>query len=156
AARALAARDPAERLLAMSGLLDDDLRSELLAGPLAGSDDGAAHAAVSALLTRATGDPLLDTLHVDAQLALVDDMLQYFDRTSMAHSLEVRVPFLDHEVVEFCAKLPADLKVHRLTTKYLLKHASRGLVPDQIIDKRKLGFFRGASAQWLSKQLAGP
>jgi asparagine synthase (glutamine-hydrolysing) len=156
ATRALAARDPAQRLLAMSGLVDDELRSALLTGPLAGTDDSAAHAAVSARLQQPTGDPLLDTLSIDAQLALVDDMLQYFDRTSMAHSLEVRVPFLDHEVVEFCARLPADLKVHGLTTKYLLKHAARGLVPDRIIDKRKLGFFRGASTQWLNKQLTGP
>ncbi len=156
ATRALAARDPAQRLLAMSGLVDDELRSALLTGRLAGNDDSAAHAAVSSRLQHPTGDPLLDTLSIDAQLALVDDMLQYFDRTSMAHSLEVRVPFLDHEVVEFCARLPADLKVRGLTTKYLLKHAARGLVPDRIVDKRKLGFFRGASTQWLTKQLSGP
>ena len=156
ATRALAARDPAQRLLAMSGLVDDELRSALLTGPRDGADDSAAHAAVSSRLQHPTGDPLLDTLSIDAQLALVDDMLQYFDRTSMAHSLEVRVPFLDHEVVEFCARLPADLKVHGLTTKYLLKHAARGLVPDRIVDKRKLGFFRGASTQWLNRQLSGP
>ena len=156
ATRALAARDPAQRLLAMSGLVDDELRSALLIGPLAGADDSAAHAAISSRLQHPTGDPLLDTLSIDAQLVLVDDLLQYFDRTSMAHSLEVRVPFLDHEVVEFCARLPADLKVHRLTTKYVLKHAARGLVPDRIVDKRKLGLFRGASAQWLTSQLSGP
>jgi len=155
AGRALAARDPAERLLAMSGLVDDELRSALFAGDIAGADDTAVHAAVTARLPHATGDPLLDTLSVDAQLALVDDMLQYFDRTSMAHSLEVRVPFLDHEVVEFCARLPAQLKVHGLTTKFVLKEAARGLVPDLVVDKRKLGFFRGASAQWLEKQLSG-
>lgn len=155
AGRALAARDPAERLLAMSGLVDDELRSALFAGRIAGADKSAVHAAVTARLPRATGDPLLDTLSLDAQLALVDDMLQYFDRTSMAHSLEVRVPFLDHEVVEFCARMPPQLKVHGLTTKFVLKQAARGLVPDRIIDKRKLGFFRSASAQWLEKQLSG-
>jgi asparagine synthase (glutamine-hydrolysing) len=156
ATRALAASDPYERLLAMSGLVDDDLRAALMTGPLAEVDAGAAHTAISERLHNPTGDPLLDTLSLDAQLALVDDMLQYFDRTSMAHSLEVRVPFLDHEVVEFCARVPAELKVRRLTTKYLLKHAARDLVPARIVDKRKLGFFRAASAQWLSKQLAGP
>ena len=52
-------------------------------------------------------------LHLDGQLGLVDDMLTYFDRASMAHSLEVRVPFLDHHVVEFAATIPADLKVRR-------------------------------------------
>jgi asparagine synthase (glutamine-hydrolysing) len=86
-------------------------------------------------------------------LALVDNMLHYFDRTSMAHSLEVRVPFLDHEVVEYCAQIPSALKVRRLTTKYVLRRAARGLVPDDIIDKRKLGFFRGASSGWLKAQM---
>ena len=78
------------------------------------------------------------------QLGLVDDMLHYFDRTSMAHSLEVRVPFLDHKVVEFCATIPAGLKVRRLTTKHVLKRAAPGLVPDRVIDKPKIGFFKPA------------
>jgi asparagine synthase (glutamine-hydrolysing) len=73
----------------------------------------------------------------------------------MAHSLEVRVPFLDHELVEFCARIPARHKVHHLTTKHILKHAARGLVPDHIVDKRKIGFFRGSSHGWLQAQLAG-
>ena len=71
-------------------------------------------------------------------------MLHYFDRASMAHSLEVRVPFLDHRVVEYCATVPSELKVRRLRTKHLLKEAARGLVPDHVIDKRKIGFFRGS------------
>jgi asparagine synthase (glutamine-hydrolysing) len=100
-----------------------------------------------------TDDPLPATLFIDGQLALVDDMLQYFDRTSMAHSLEVRVPFLDHELVEFCARIPARHKVRGLTTKHVLKTAARGLVEDDIIDKRKIDFFRGPSGGWLDAQL---
>jgi asparagine synthase (glutamine-hydrolysing) len=84
---------------------------------------------------------------------MVDDMLHYFDRNSMAHSLEVRVPFLDHELVEYCARVPTSLKVRRLNRKYLLKRAARGVIPDRIIDKRKLGFFRRASSAWLDAQL---
>ena len=95
-----------------------------------------------------TDDPLPATLYVDAQLGLVDDMLHYFDRTSMAHSLEVRVPFLDHEFVELAARIPADLKVRRLQTKHILRETVRGLVPDWVIDKRKVGFFHGAVAGW--------
>jgi asparagine synthase (glutamine-hydrolysing) len=98
-------------------------------------------------------DPLPTTLYLDAQLALVDNMLHYFDRTSMAHSLEVRVPFLDHRVVEYCARIPANLKVRRLNTKHVLKHAARGIVPDRVIDKRKVGFFRGSAGSWLGAQL---
>ena len=97
-------------------------------------------------------DPLPATLHIDGQLALVDDMLHYFDRASMAHSLEVRVPFLDHELVEFAATVPGDLKVRGRTTKYLLKHAARGIVPDAVIDKPKIGFFAGTVSGWFDAQ----
>jgi len=87
---------------------------------------------------------------------LVDDMLHYFDRASMARSLEVRVPFLDHHLVEWAARLPLRFKVRGSQTKVLLKHAARGIVPDEIIDKPKIGFFNGASAGWLRTQLGGP
>jgi asparagine synthase (glutamine-hydrolysing) len=137
----------------MSGKLDPRLRSRLLRGPLAGSDGLAARRAVLPLTDVPPGtDALGVTLQADAQLALVDDMLHYFDRTSMAHSLEVRVPFLDHRVVEYCARIPSDQKVRRLTTKVVLKEAARGLLPERIVDKRKIGFFRGATSSWLQRQ----
>jgi asparagine synthase (glutamine-hydrolysing) len=79
-------------------------------------------------------------------------MLHYFDRASMVHSLEVRVPFLDHELVELCAGIPGDLKVRRLQTKYILKQAARGLIPDRAIDKQKVGFFRGSVGGWFNAQ----
>jgi asparagine synthase (glutamine-hydrolysing) len=154
AGRTLAARDPVERLLAMSAKLPPALRRDLLRGPLLRTD-GAARRAIAALADGLTDDPLASTLFLDAQLALTDDMLHYFDRASMAHSLEVRVPFLDHELVEWAARLPPRLKVRGLTTKVVLKRAARGLLPDQIIDKRKIGFFRGASDGWLRAQLDG-
>jgi asparagine synthase (glutamine-hydrolysing) len=82
-------------------------------------------------------------------------MLHYFDRASMAHSLEARVPFLDHRLVEYCARIPTSLKVRRGETKVLLRQAARGLVPDRIIDKPKLGFFRPAFDGWLRSQVGG-
>jgi asparagine synthase (glutamine-hydrolysing) len=154
AARTLAARSPAERLLAMSGKLSDGLRRELLRGPLA-TTNGAAARAVDALTGGLADDPLTSTLFLDAQLALNDDMLHYFDRASMAHSLEVRVPFLDHHLVEWAARVPSRFKVRGLQTKVVLKQAARGIVPDEIIDKPKIGFFRGASDGWLRAQLGG-
>lgn len=155
AARTLAAPGSVDRLLAMSGRLDASLRSEMLRGPLARLDGGAARRAIATRLNDVPDDPLPATLYIDAQLALVDDMLHYFDRASMAHSLEVRVPFLDHHLVEYCATIPADMKVRRLTTKYVLKEAARGLLPDRIIDKPKIGFFAASVDRWFSAQTEG-
>ena len=153
AARTLAAGSPAERLIAMSGRVDSAQRLSLYRGPLADLDGLAARRAVASIANGLPDDPLPATLFIDAQLALPDDMLHYFDRMSMAHSLEVRVPFLDHEVVEYCARIPSNLKVRRLNRKFILKHAARGIVPDSTIDKRKLGFFRSATDAWLRAQI---
>ena len=101
------------------------------------------------------GGPIADAIFLDARLGLVDDMLHYSDRVSMAHSLEVRVPFLDHRVVELAATIPTALKVHGGTTKYLVKQIARGLVPERIIDKPKTGFFNHAVDRWLRAQLEG-
>ncbi|HEY2162223.1 MAG TPA: asparagine synthase (glutamine-hydrolyzing) [Solirubrobacteraceae bacterium] len=153
AARTLDAQDPATRLIEMSGRLGGGLRESLYRGPLAGKTGAAALDAVRRRQPQMRADPLASTLTIDTQLALADDMLHYFDRTSMAHSLEVRVPFLDHHVVEYCAHIPSDLKVHLLQTKWLLKRAARGLVPLRIIYKRKLGFLRDSTSPWLRAQL---
>jgi asparagine synthase (glutamine-hydrolysing) len=151
--RTLAAPDAPARLLATSGHLDDRLRAELVRGPLAELDGEAAARAVQRVAADVPDDPLPAALYLDAQLGLVDDMLHYFDRTSMAHSLEVRVPFLDHRVVELCARFPARLKVRGLARKYLLKQAARGLVPDEVIDRPKVGFFNSVADDWFRAQL---
>ena len=154
AARTLEASDPATRLLAMSANLGPTLRSELVRGPLA-EVEGVALRRLRERLGRVGDDPLPATLYLDGQLGLVDDMLHYFDRASMAHSLEVRVPFLDHRVVEYCATIPARHKVRRLNTKHVLKHVARGLIPDRIIDKPKVGFFNAAVEGWFRAQTKG-
>ena len=153
AAKTFAADDASARLLAMSGRVDDELRRALYRGPLAETDGRAALRAIMPLAKDVEHSGLAATLHIDGQLALPDDMLHYFDRTSMRQSLEVRVPFLDHHVVEYCARIPPSLKVHRLRTKHLLKEAARGIVPQRIVDKRKIGFLRGATSGWLQSQM---
>ena len=152
AARTLVAEDAADRLIAMSGALQAGDRA-LFRGPLADVADGAARRAASRHLVGLTDDALPAALHLDAQLGLVDDMLHYFDRTSMAHSLEVRVPFLDHRVVEYAATIPAGLKVRGATTKHVLKEAARGIVPSSVIDRKKIGFFRQSVDGWFSSQV---
>lgn len=84
---------------------------------------------------------LLDRmLGVDTRSYLPDDLLVKVDRATMAHGLEARSPFLDHRLVEFAASLPVDLKVRNGQTKYLLKTAMRGTLPDRILDRDKMGF----------------
>jgi asparagine synthase (glutamine-hydrolysing) len=151
---AVAASDPAGRLLSMSGDLDQGRRGSLYAEALGRVDGGAARRAVEARLDGVAADGLSEMLFLDAQLALPDLMLHYFDRTSMAHSLEVRVPFLDHELVELSARIPSAHKIKRGATKVLLRHVARGIVPDRIIDKPKIGFFVGAADEWLRAQFA--
>ena len=155
AALTLGASDPASRLLAMSGNISGELRQRLVRGPLAELDGGFALRTVRDRLGTVDDNALPATLYLDGQLGLVDDMLHYFDRASMAHSLEVRVPFLDHHLVEFCATIPHEYKVHRLDTKHVLKRAVRGLIPDQIIDKPKVGFFNAAVDGWFRAQTRG-
>jgi asparagine synthase (glutamine-hydrolysing) len=154
ATRVVAANGPAAEWIAAHSCLDPAARARLVRGPLIGLDGG--RAAVERASEGLTAGGLPALLHLDGRLRLVDDMLHYFDRVSMAHSLEVRVPFLDHQLVEWCAELPSQLKVQRLTTKALLKRAARGLVPDEIVDKPKIGFFNRAVDGWLRAQLAGP
>jgi len=108
--------------------------------------------ALSSLAARADEHWLTALQRLDMETYLPLDILTKVDRMSMAHSLEARVPLLDHKVVEYAFSLPADLKLRRGATKYVLKRALRGLLPDSILDRRKQGFavplgrwFRGTS-----------
>lgn len=92
------------------------------------------------LAQTAAPDPLSRMLYVDTKLWLPDDLLARGDKTSMAVSVEARVPLLDHKLVEFAATLPSHLKLNRLTRKYLLKKVSRQWLPPAIIDRKKQGF----------------
>jgi len=79
-------------------------------------------------------------LFADATGYLPGDLLPLTDRMSMAHSLEVRVPYLDHEVIEFAASIPPELKIKRLTKKYILRKAGAKLLPKEILSGKKRGF----------------
>ena len=90
------------------------------------------------------------------------DILTKVDRMSMAHSIETRVPLLDHKLVEFAATIPPELNLHNGTTKYVLKQAMRGILPEEIIDRPKQGFaiplgywFRGKLGAYVRDLLLG-
>jgi asparagine synthase (glutamine-hydrolysing) len=79
-------------------------------------------------------------LYVDTKTWLVDDLLIKADKMTMANSVELRVPLLDHKLLEFAASLPGNFKVHNFTTKYIAKRVLQGCVPRQIIERKKAGF----------------
>lgn len=79
-------------------------------------------------------------LNFDTSTWLVDDLLIKADRMSMMHSLELRCPFLDFRLVEFAARLPDRLKIKNGDPKWILKEWYRGVLPDSVVDRKKLGF----------------
>jgi asparagine synthase (glutamine-hydrolysing) len=86
-------------------------------------------------------EPLAGLLNADTEFYLPNDMLIKVDRMSMAHGLEVRVPFLDIEMVGYCANLPGAYKLHRgKRRKHILRESLRGSLPDEVLDRRKSGF----------------
>jgi asparagine synthase (glutamine-hydrolysing) len=94
---------------------------------------------------------------------LPEDCLTKVDRMSMAHSIESRVPVLDHEVVEFAASLPASLRIQGDRRKHLLKQLAFRLVPREILDRPKQGFgvpiglwFRGSLREVFGDILGAP
>lgn len=91
--------------------------------------------------------PVDKALELDTQIMLVDDPVKRVDNMTMAWGLEARVPFLDHELVELAARIPAELKIKN-GGKHILKEASRGVVPDEIIDRPK-GYFPVPALKYL-------
>ncbi len=92
-------------------------------------------------LERRQRDSVLNRmLYVDTKTSLPDDLLLKADKMTMANSIELRVPLLDHKILEFAASLPENLKVRGLTTKYIAKSALRKTVPQEIFDRKKAGF----------------
>ena len=92
--------------------------------------------------------PLDQASYVDIKTWMVDDIMVKADRTSMANSLEVRCPLLDHRVVEFAARLPPEMKLRGFDKKHVLKASQRGRLPDEVLDRRKQGF-NAPLSQWL-------
>lgn len=79
-------------------------------------------------------------LYMDMKTSLPDDILLKADKMTMANSIELRVPLLDHKVIEFAASLPENFKVRGFKTKYIAKRALRHRVPKEILDRKKAGF----------------
>jgi asparagine synthase (glutamine-hydrolysing) len=135
---------PADR----ASLYTDEFRDLIGDSPAAGVIDGP--------WGRATGDSLVDVLlEVDVNTYLPGNLLPKIDIACMAHSLEARSPFLDHELMEFAAALPGDMKLQGPEKKVVLRDALRGWIPDQILDGPKKGFALPMAGEWFRGELRG-
>jgi asparagine synthase (glutamine-hydrolysing) len=104
-------------------------------------------------LARVAGEhPLNQLLYLDLKTFLPCLNLTYTDKTSMAVALEARVPFLDHEFVALAGRVPPELKLKGLRGKYALKRAAEGLLPREIVWRKKAGF-RAPVRAWLAREL---
>jgi asparagine synthase (glutamine-hydrolysing) len=107
-----------------------------------------------AWLAKATGHPVSAMQYLDLHMYLPLDILTKVDRMSMAHSLETRVPLLDHKLVEFAATIPPEMNLRGNTGKLLFKKAMTGILPASIIDRPKRGF-AVPLGNWFRGELAG-
>ena len=121
---------------------------EQLLTPNAREQAGQAYADSMAYWDKSSGDLLHRLLYTDIHTYLVE-LLMKQDQMSMAASVESRVPFLDHALVEFTARIPARYSIHGLSGKQILKSAVQDLLPPSIVHRKKMGF-PTPWAYWLS------
>jgi len=140
----------ARRLIAFSNDLKNKFYSEEMKEKVQNSD---CLALVRDIWSSAGDICLLEKmLATDFNLYLPDVLMVKMDIACMANSLEARSPFLDNEFVELMASFPADLKVRRMTSKYILKRKLKGFLPEEIISRKKMGFGIPVG-RWFRKEL---
>lgn len=98
------------------------------------------YSAQNRLLERSDATDLLDKLLYSDIKTYMHELLMKQDQMSMAASIESRVPFLDHKLVEFAAKMPREMKLRGSTTKWILREAMKGILPETILNRPKMGF----------------
>jgi asparagine synthase (glutamine-hydrolysing) len=147
---ALVARgDEAARRMGLY-LLDDGQKSALYSAHMQEAIDGVSTEATirSTLAACKVADPLNRALFLDLETLLPDQVLAFVDRLSMAHSVEVRPPFLDHRLVEFVAGLSGSVKIKGGRVKHILKEAVKDLLPPELLARPKEGFIMPVN-EWL-------
>jgi len=137
-----AAKDPAGRQMRWQSFMSSELRPKLYSREmqLAAAEVGEFEAVVLALSGSGACNGLDMELEIEQKLYLPDDILMKTDWMSMAVSLEVRVPFLDHELIEFVNRLPTEMKRRWNRGKCLLHEAMRNDLPPAVLGRRKQGF----------------
>ena len=134
----------AERLRGLVSVFTDLELANLLAPEFRQHADDQ-HRHLEAALLRAhgfngDGDHIAHSMYIDAKLQLADQLLMKVDKMTMAASLEARCPLLDQDLLEYVCALPTTMKISPAGSKLVLRHALRGLVPDEILDRPKHGF----------------
>ena len=119
-----------------NGTFSESEKAALVSAPLPGSLIDM----VSELKSSLPGDGIAPFLALDQKYYLADDILVKSDRMSMAHSIEVRPPFLDHRILEFAATLPSDFKIRGGQQKFVLRDLMQPHLTDSIIRRSKVGF----------------
>ncbi|HKY02550.1 MAG TPA: XrtA/PEP-CTERM system amidotransferase [Burkholderiales bacterium] len=158
------ARDSVEAYFHSVSILRDDMRRQLFSNGFKAQLAG--YNAVEVFRRHATGanrdDPLSLVQYLDLKTYLVGDINTKVDRASMAHSLEVREPLMDHKLVEWLATLPTSLKVRGTEGKVLLKKAMEPYLPHELMYRQKMGFsvplarwFRGPLKQRVREAVLG-
>ncbi|MFZ2884357.1 MULTISPECIES: XrtA/PEP-CTERM system amidotransferase [Nitrosomonas] len=158
------ARDSVEGYFHSVSILDNKLRMQLFTRDFYRDLQG--YRAVEVLRDYADKSPTKDALsliqYLDMKTYLVGDILTKVDRASMAHSLEVRVPLLDHELVEWVSGLPASMKLRQQEGKYILKKSLEPYLPHEVLYRNKMGFavplaswFRGPLRERVRTALLG-
>jgi asparagine synthase (glutamine-hydrolysing) len=156
------AADEAEGYYRTICKIPDATRARLLSRSTgAAIDPRASLGLIRGAMSRAgTADPMARAQFADIETYLVGDILAKVDRASMAHSLEVRAPLLDHELVSWAATVPPDLKIRSTGGKYIFKRALEPFVPHENLYRTKQGFatslapqFRGAGAATVRRRL---
>lgn len=133
------ARSPLAQYESWIEVFDDEAKQELLSPDFTGY--GRSMRLFEAAFQQSDGRTFVERIaHADLQTYLPDDLLVKMDIASMAHSLEVRSPLLDHHIVEFAASLPLRMKLRRSTQKYLLRRLLRDVLPPPVLNRRKMGF----------------
>jgi asparagine synthase (glutamine-hydrolysing) len=153
AVRTLAVRNPARRYAGWLELFTPEMRRELLLRSANGYDPAWAYPKHYEALD--TAGALNRMMYVDLKTWLPDVYLEKTDKASMAASLEVRLPFLDHRLVQLAFEIPGSMKVQGCSTKRILRDAVRGLIPDSVLRRPKHGFavptdpwFRGPAKEY--------
>ena len=147
-------RDGSHRYLDMISMGTAARRTSLLADPdrFASSFEACDQIFLDHFDAPNAESPLDRVLYCDLKTYLPEDILACTDRMSMKHSLEVRVPFIDHKFVERCATIPNEMKIKGRVKKHLLRRAVRGFLPPSVLDHRKQGFI-GPMTRWLQTGL---